>query len=128
VARGLDPDLARKVAQQQTGKDALSAHLRDELGISETVTAHPVQAAVVSALTFSVGAALPLAVAALVAQSAMLVSISAATLAALVLLGTLGAAAGGASRLRGALRVVLWGAMAMAATAGVGYLFDVVAA
>ncbi|MBW6507544.1 MAG: VIT family protein [Rhodobacteraceae bacterium] len=126
-ARGLDRHLAHLVAEQLTAHDALGAHLRDELGISDTVAARPVQAAVVSALTFAVGAALPLLVA-LVAHLSMLVAVIAvATLVALAGLGAVGATAGGSGWLRGALRVTFWGALAMAATAAVGVVFGVMA-
>lgn len=120
VARGLDRDLAAKVAIQLTERDALESHARDELGISETVTAHPIQAAVVSALTFAVGAVIPLLIT-LMAPAALLVSVVAgATLVALAILGAAGASAGGAGLFRGAVRVTFWGALAMAATAAVG--------
>lgn len=125
--RGLDRHLARLVAEELTAHDALGAHLRDELGISGTVTARPVQAAVVSALTFAVGAALPLLVALLAPLATMVPVIGAATLLALAALGAVGAAAGGAGRWRGAARVAVWGALAMAATAAVGALFGVLA-
>ncbi|PIL20916.1 membrane protein [Puniceibacterium antarcticum] len=127
VARGLDETLARQVAIQLTKKDALGAHARDELGISETVTAHPVQAALVSAVTFALGAVVPLLIAMLapVAQITLVVALT--TLVALSVLGGLGASAGGAGVFKGALRVTFWGALAMAATAGVGMLFGVVA-
>lgn len=125
VARGLDRDLAAKVAIQLTERDALESHARDELGISETVTAHPIQAAVVSALTFAVGAVIPLLIT-LMAPAALLVSVVAgATLVALAILGAAGASAGGAGLFRGAVRVTFWGALAMAATAAVGMLFGV---
>lgn len=120
VARGLDRDLAAKVAIQLTERDALESHARDELGISETVTAHPIQAAVVSALTFAVGAVIPLLIT-LMAPAALLVSVVAgATLVGLAILGAAGASAGGAGLFRGAVRVTFWGALAMAATAAVG--------
>lgn len=125
--RGLAPELAREVARQLMEKDALGAHLRDELGITEVVSAAPIQAALVSAATFAAGAAAPLAVAALAPASQIVVSVVAATLIGLAVLGGLGAAAGGAGRWRGAARVVFWGAIAMAATAAVGHLFGVVA-
>ena len=127
VARGLDEDLARQVAIQLTEKDAVGAHARDELGISETVTAHPIQAALVSAVTFAVGAVVPLAIAALtpVAQITLVVALT--TIVALSVLGGLGASAGGAGVVRGAMRVTFWGALAMAATAGVGMIFGVAA-
>jgi vacuolar iron transporter family protein len=125
--RGLDADLALQVARQLTAHDALGAHQRDELGISDTVTAHPIQAALVSAATFAVGAALPLLVALLMPQTAMIVGVGAATLVALAGLGAIGAAVGGAGRLRGAWRVTFWGALAMGATAAVGAIFGVMA-
>ncbi|WP_207102977.1 VIT1/CCC1 transporter family protein [Paracoccus shandongensis] len=122
-ARGLDPDLARQVAVQLTARDALGAHARDELGISEIVTARPVQAAVVSALTFAAGAVVPLAVVPLAPEGWIPVTVAGATLLALVVLGALGAFAGGAGAGRGMLRVGFWGALAMAATALTGALF-----
>lgn len=125
VARGLDEDLARKVAIQLTEKDALGAHARDELGISETVTAHPVQAALVSALTFAVGAIIPLIVAWLAPAAQITMIVAASAIVALMILGALGASAGGASMVKGAVRVTFWGALAMAVTAGVGMIFGV---
>jgi VIT1/CCC1 family predicted Fe2+/Mn2+ transporter len=127
VQRGLDEGLAREVAVQLAASDALVAHSRDELGISETVTAHPAQAALVSAATFAVGAVVPLSIAVLspTAQIALIVAIT--TLVALAVLGGLGASAGGAGIVKGALRVTFWGAMAMAATAAVGMIFGVAA-
>ena len=125
VARGLDRDLAGKVAVQLTERDALGTHARDELGISETVTAHPIQAAVVSALTFAVGAVVSLIVAFLAPAAQITALVAASTLLALAVLGALGASAGGASIVRGATRVALWGALAMAATAAVGMIFGV---
>jgi len=125
VARGLDSDLATKVAIQLTERDSLATHARDELGISETVTAHPIQAAVVSALTFAVGAVIPLVIT-LMAPAVQLVSVVAGTtLVALAILGAAGASAGGAGLVRGAVRVTFWGALAMAATAAVGMVFGV---
>lgn len=123
--RGLTRDLALEVARQLTAQDALAAHARDELGISETVTAHPLQAAVVSAMTFSAGAVVPLIVAALAAPAWITVAVAVATLLALAVLGGLGATAGGAGVVRGMLRVTLWGVVAMGATALVGALFGV---
>ena len=123
--RGLTRDLAQQVAVQLTAHDALGAHARDELGISETVTSHPVQAAVVSALTFAAGAVVPLIVALLAPPAQIVVFVVVATLLALAGLGGLGASAGGAGILRGALRVSLWGVLAMGATAVVGTLFGV---
>lgn len=125
VDRGLDRDLAEKVAAQLTERDALGAHARDELGISETIATNPIQAALVSALTFSVGAVVPLIVAVLAAPAQIALVVAAATLLALAVLGGLGASAGGAGLLRGAMRVTFWGALAMAATALVGTLFGV---
>lgn len=124
-SRGLDRGLAEKVAHQLTERDALASHARDELGISETVTAHPIQAAVVSALTFAVGAVVPLVVALLAPPAQISLFVAAATLVSLAVLGALGASAGGAAVLRGAFRVTFWGALAMAATAGVGAVFGV---
>ena len=125
VARGLDEPLARQVAVQLTQKDALGAHARDELGISETVTAHSIQAALVSAVTFAVGAVVPLIVALMAPTSQISLTVALTTLVALSVLGGLGASAGGAGILKGALRVTFWGALAMAATAGVGMIFGV---
>ncbi|MBU2357332.1 MAG: VIT family protein [Alphaproteobacteria bacterium] len=126
IARGLDADLAAQVAVQLTERDALGTHARDELGISETVTAHPIQAAVVSAITFATGAVIPLLVAVLVtAQITFFVALT--TLVALAVLGGLGASAGGAGVVKGAGRVTFWGALAMAATAAVGMIFGVAA-
>lgn len=121
--RGLDPALARQVAEQLMAKDALAAHARDELGISEFTTARPVQAAFTSALTFACGAALPLAVSALWPESQLIFAVSAASLLSLALLGALSAKTGGAGMWRAVARVSFWGAFAMALTAGVGALF-----
>jgi VIT1/CCC1 family predicted Fe2+/Mn2+ transporter len=123
VSRGLEPTLAQQVAQQLMVHDALGAHARDELGISETMAARPVQAALSSAASFALGAALPLAVAALAPQRMLTVAVSAASLVFLALLGGIAARAGGARMLVGAWRVSFWGALAMAITAGVGALF-----
>jgi VIT1/CCC1 family predicted Fe2+/Mn2+ transporter len=125
VARGLDEDLARQVAVQLTEKDALGAHARDELGISETVTAHPIQAALVSAATFAVGAVIPLIVVLLVAETRIALVVATSTIIALAILGGLGASIGGAGLVRGAARVTFWGALAMVATALVGTIFGV---
>lgn len=123
VERGIAPELAEQVAQQLMDHDALGAHARDELGISETMQARPVQAAFTSALTFSAGAALPL-LAALAAPSSLLVPVVASvSLVVLTGLGALAARAGGAPILRASLRVAFWGALAMGITAGVGKLF-----
>ncbi len=127
IRRGLDEGLARQIAVQLTRKDALGAHARDELGISETVTAHPIQAAVVSAVTFAAGAVIPLIIALVAPAGQISVVIAATTLVALAVLGGLGASAGGAGIVKGALRVMFWGALAMAATAAVGMAFGVMA-
>ncbi|MGB9093497.1 MAG: VIT family protein [Gallionella sp.] len=125
VARGLGAGLASEVATQLMKHDALGAHARDELGISEILAARPVQAAFASAGTFSVGAALPLLVVLLVPAAALFWSVSLSSLLFLALLGSLGARAGGASMAVAAIRVTFWGALAMALTAGVGALFGV---
>jgi VIT1/CCC1 family predicted Fe2+/Mn2+ transporter len=122
-SRGLDSQLARKVAEQLMAGDALAAHARDELGISAIHAARPVQAALASAATFAAGAALPLLTAVVVPQSNFVIVVSATSLAFLAALGGLAAQVGGASVVRGALRVTFWGALAMGLTAGVGRLF-----
>ncbi len=127
VKRGLDADLAASVATQLMKHDALGAHARDELGISETLNARPVQAALSSAATFAVGAFLPLLVVLLFPVSALMWAISASSLFFLTLLGALAAKAGGAPVVMAASRVAFWGALAMALTAGVGMLFGVAA-
>ena len=123
VKRGLERELAREVAEQLMAKDALAAHARDELGISEIVAARPVQAAFASAASFAIGASLPLLVAVFFPISNLVWSVSAASLIFLALLGSVAAYTGGASILKGAVRVTFWGAVAMAATAIVGALF-----
>lgn len=125
VERGLQPDLASKVASQLMAHDALAAHARDELGISEALAARPVQAALFSACTFAVGAALPLVIVLLFPVSALLFAVSVGSMAFLALLGSLAAQAGGAPVFAAAWRVTFWGALAMALTAGVGALFGV---
>ena len=127
VARGLEPALAEQVAEQLMAHDALGAHARDELGISQAFSAQPVQAALASAGSFAVGAALPLAVAALAPGPGLIGWVSGASLVFLALLGAVAAQAGGAAVMTGAWRVTFWGALAMAATAGVGSLFGAVA-
>ncbi|WP_296432770.1 VIT family protein [Yoonia sp.] len=127
LTRGLDEALARQVAVQLTKKDALGAHVRDELGISETVVAHPIQAALVSAATFSFGAVVPLIMAALSPTAQITSVVAVTTLVALAVLGGLGASVGGAGITKGAVRVTFWGALAMAATAVVGTVFGVAA-
>ena len=126
AARGVDPDLSRQVALQLMARDALAAHARDELGISEITTARPVQAALTSALTFALGAVPPLLLVLWAPLGAMIVWVGATTLAALMGLGALGALAGGAPVGRSVLRVAFWGAIAMVATAGIGRLFGTV--
>ncbi|HEX7979115.1 MAG TPA: VIT family protein [Gemmatimonadaceae bacterium] len=121
--RGLDPDLARRVAEQLTAHDVLAAHMRDELGITEAQAARPIQAALASAATFSVGAALPLIIAVVAPTRLIIALVSAGSLACLAVLGALAAHAGGASRWRGAIRVTFWSALALALTATVGRLF-----
>jgi vacuolar iron transporter family protein len=123
VGRGLEPGLARQVAEQLMAHDALGAHARDELGIIATHVARPVQAAVASACTFALGAALPLIAVTLAPATLIIPIVSGATLLFLGLLGALAARAGGAGALRGALRVTFWGALAMLLTAGIGALF-----
>lgn len=124
--RGLTPELARQVAVQLTAHDALGAHARDELGIIDTMNAKPVQAALASAGTFAIGAALPLLVMILVSDSNIIPYVAATSLFFLAALGGLAAQAGGASLFKGASRVAFWGVLAMAATAAVGSLFGVV--
>lgn len=126
VQRGLDPELALRVAEQLTANDALSAHARDELGISEIHAARPIQAALASAGTFAVGAALPLVLAALVPEARIIPIVAISSLGFLAILGGLAAKAGGASMMRGAFRVAFWGALAMGLTALVGRLFGTV--
>jgi VIT1/CCC1 family predicted Fe2+/Mn2+ transporter len=124
--RGLDADLAKQVAQQLMEHDALAAHARDELGLSDARSARPLQAAATSALTFAIGAALPLAVGVLSPTVAIPITVSASTLVFLALLGGLAAKAGGAKVVVGAARVTLLGALAMGATAIIGALFGTV--
>ncbi len=126
VKRGLDQTLARQVAQQLMAKDALTAHARDELGISEITTARPVQAALTSAASFSVGAAMPLLMVVVAPVGALVPLVFAASLGFLALLGAIGAKAGGANVLRATARVTFWGALAMALTAGIGKVFGTV--
>jgi vacuolar iron transporter family protein len=121
--RGLDAALARTVAQQLMARDALAAHARDELGLTAELAARPLQAALASAATFSVGAAVPILTIVVVPASALVLVVSIVSLLCLVALGALAARTGGASATTGALRVAFWGALAMAVTAGVGRLF-----
>jgi len=126
VGRGLDAALAQQVADQLMAHDALGAHARDELGISHTLSARPIQAALASAGSFAVGAALPLLVTAVAPQASLIPVVAGASLLFLALLGALAARAGGAGVATGAARVTFWGALAMAVTAGVGALFGTV--
>lgn len=123
VARGLDPALAHQVATQLTAKDALGAHARDELGISHTLSARPVQAAFASAGSFTVGAVLPLLLVLIMPQAALVWTVSGGSLFFLALLGAMAARAGGSPIWKSIVRVTFWGALAMALTAGVGALF-----
>ena len=125
VGRGLEPALARQVAEQLTARDALTAHMRDELGITEELRARPVQAALASAAAFTVGALLPIATTVLAPAGKVAMVTTAGTLVGLLLSGGLAARVGGAPVLRGAWRVGFWGAMAMGAAALVGRLFHV---
>jgi VIT1/CCC1 family predicted Fe2+/Mn2+ transporter len=125
--RGVEPALANQVAEQLMAHDALGAHARDEIGISESVAAQPVQAAFSSAGTFTIGAALPLAVAWAIPGTQLILSVAVSSLIFLAVLGGIAARAGGARITVGAIRVTFWGAIAMALTAGVGRLFGVVA-
>lgn len=127
VSRGLTPDLAGQVATQLMAKDALGAHARDELGISEITAARPIQAALTSAATFAVGAAAPLLMVAVTPDDWTVTAVSASSLLFLAVLGALGAQAGGAAMLKPVARVVFWGAVALAVTAGIGRVFGVVA-
>ncbi|TJV07471.1 MAG: VIT family protein [Mesorhizobium sp.] len=120
VKRGLEPTLAFQVADQLMAKDALGAHARDELGISEVTTARPIQAALSSAAAFSVGAAMPLAMVLVSPAAWLAATVSVASLLFLAVLGAIGAKAGGANVLRATIRVTFWGAFAMALTAGIG--------
>jgi VIT1/CCC1 family predicted Fe2+/Mn2+ transporter len=123
VARGLDPSLAKQVTDQLMAHDALGAHARDELGISETFRARPIQAALASAGSFAVGAVMPLAVTAISPAAGLIPLVAGTSLVFLGLLGGVAARAGGAGVMKGAIRVTFWGALAMALTAGVGSLF-----
>ena len=126
VMRGLDHALALQVADQLMAKDALGAHARDELGISEISTARPIQAALTSAATFAIGAAMPLAMVLVAPSNQLVLIVSLASLGFLALLGAAGAKAGGADVVRATVRVTFWGALAMGLTAGIGALFGTV--
>ena len=123
TSRGLEPDLALRVADQLMASDALGTHARDELGITDISAARPLQAAFTSAATFSAGAIMPLAVVTAASAQQLIPLVVAVSLLCLVLLGALGAKAGGAPVMRSIIRVTFWGALAMALTAGVGSLF-----
>ena len=123
VTRGLTADLAREVAAQLSANDALGTHARDELGISSAFSAHPLQAALASAVSFAVGAALPLSVVALAPTQGVIIWVASASLLSLALLGVVAARAGASAVLQSVWRVTFWGVLAMAATAGVGKLF-----
>lgn len=127
IDRGVSPDLARQVADQLMAKDALAAHARDELGLSEVTSARPIEAALTSAATFAAGAALPLLLVLLLPEPLLVAGVAAASLVFLALLGAVGARAGGAHVARATLRVTFWGALAMALTAAIGAMFGVTA-
>jgi VIT1/CCC1 family predicted Fe2+/Mn2+ transporter len=127
VGRGLEPALAGQVAEQLMAHDALAAHARDELGITESSTARPIQAAFASALTFALGASLPLATVALTSVGAAIPIVAGTSLSFLALLGALSAQAGGARMGKASIRVTSWGALAMGVTAAIGVLFGAVA-
>jgi VIT1/CCC1 family predicted Fe2+/Mn2+ transporter len=127
MGRGLDAELARQVAQQLMAHDALDAHARDELGISETMTARPIQAALASAASFSIGAVLPLLIVVFTPAAGLIAVVSGSSLVFLAVLGAASARTGGSSMRVGAIRITFWGALAMALTAGVGALFGVAA-
>ena len=127
VSRGVEPALAKQVAEQLMAHDALGAHARDELGISETLSARPIQAALTSAASFAVGAAMPLLAVAFVPASSLIPVVSGTSLVFLAILGGVAARVGGAGVGIGAARVTFWGALAMGLTAGVGALFGTVA-
>lgn len=122
VARGVEADLAQQVAKQLMAKDAIGAHARDELGISEAISANPIQAAITSALTFASGAAMPIVIVLVAPPTVLPLAVGAASLVFLALLGAIGARVGGAPVLRATIRVAFWGAFAMAITAGIGKL------
>ncbi len=126
VGRGLTPDLARQVSAQLMAHDPLGAHARDELGVSDVLTARPVQAGLTSAATFAVGAGLPLIMALMAPTSHVIAVVAGASLVSLTALGALSARAGGAPVVRASMRVAFWGALAMAVTAGVGRLVGTV--
>jgi VIT1/CCC1 family predicted Fe2+/Mn2+ transporter len=126
VARGLDPSLAKKVADQLMAYDALGAHAKDELGISESFKARPIQAALSSAASFTLGAAMPLLVTAITPEANLIVTLSVTSLLFLAFLGVLAARTGGADIKTSVIRITFWGALAMGITAGVGALFGTI--
>jgi VIT1/CCC1 family predicted Fe2+/Mn2+ transporter len=126
VTRGLDPSLAKQVAQQLMAHDALGAHASDELGISKTLRPRPIQAALSSAGSFAIGALMPLLVTAIAPRDGLIPLVSVSSLVLLALLGGLAARAGGAGVMIGAFRVTFWGGLAMAMTAGIGWIFGAV--
>lgn len=126
VGRGLDRDLAAQVAKQLMAHDALGAHARDELGLTDAHRANPIQAAFASALSFAIGAALPVVLVTLAPMESMIIVVSASSLASLAVLGSIAAWAGGASLLKGAVRVTFWGALAMLVTAAIGHIFGTI--
>ena len=123
--RGVEPQLAKQVAEQLMEKDAIGSHARDELGITDLSQGNPLQAAVYSALSFSAGSSLPVLMILLVSQAALITAVIGISLFSLAVLGSISAHAGGASKTKGAIRVLLWGSLAMAVSMGVGSLFDV---
>jgi VIT1/CCC1 family predicted Fe2+/Mn2+ transporter len=123
--RGVEPQLAKQVAEQLMEKDAIGSHARDELGITDLSQGNPLQAAVYSALSFSAGASLPVMMILLVSQAVLMPAVICISLLSLVVLGSISAHAGGASKTKGAIRVLFWGSLAMAVSMGVGSLFDV---
>jgi vacuolar iron transporter family protein len=123
IERGLEPNLATKVAEQLMAHDALGSHARDELGITDALSARPIQAALASAGAFSVGAAMPLVMVLISSPKNLVAVVSVASLVFLILLGILAARVGGANAWKGAWRVGFWGALAMAITAGIGAIF-----
>jgi vacuolar iron transporter family protein len=126
VARGLAPALAKEVAQQLMAKDELGAHAQDELGISDTSRARPIQAALASAASFGVGALMPVIVASVAPEAGLIALVAGSSLVLLALLGGMAARAGGAGVLAGAMRVTFWGGLAMGVTAGIGWIFGTV--
>lgn len=126
MSRGLAGELAAQVAEQLMAHDALESHARDELGLSETHRARPIQAAMASAAMFAAGALLPVTLVSVAPMAGMIAVVASGSLASLALLGMIAARAGGASASRGAARVTIWGALAMAATACIGYAFDAI--